>query len=124
MKKIYQGTERFLSAHYALNIFIFALITLISGLLAFYQPAHDFEVISFICSIYGGIRLATYKNGKIPIFMIDRTWNKMRIEHDEEEAEKLYREMSLKHCTVCYMIAVPSVVLAVVWEAVYLFLFA
>ena len=124
MKTIYQAISRFLSRHYALNIFIFALILLVMGGIIVFSPAHTLEGVSFFCSVYGLMRLITYKNGKIPIFMRDYTWNRMSAEHDEEKAEELYREMSLRHCTVCYMIAVPASVLAIIWEALYIVLFA
>lgn len=123
MKKIYCAISRFLSKYYVLNILVLSLITLIIGALIFFEPMHSLEPIAFVCSIYGGMRLITYKNGKIPFFMIDHTWDKMCVEHGEEKAEELYREMSLKHATVCYMIAVPTSVLAIIWEALYTVIF-
>ena len=65
----------------------------------------------------GTVRLFTYKNGNVPIFMRDKSWESIkREETDEEVANERFRSTSAKVSTVSYIIAWSAFIIALIVE--------
>ena len=118
MRKIYKFIKIFVAKLSLLNLVLLGVVCIISAGMIVSEASQWLAGIAFCASVYGGMRLITYRFGKIPLFMSDKTWNAMSIKHGEEKAEELYREMSLKCATVSYIIAIVALVLALVWEII------
>ena len=108
IKKMYTRIKHFIISHYKLSVFFASILFFTSCIAVFFSALTYIIFPLFAFSLLTILRLITYKTGKIPIFMIDKTWETMRLKHSKEEAEKLYETMSLKRASVYFMIAVAS----------------
>ena len=68
------------------------------------------------------VRLITYKYGKPPIFMSDKTWNSFQFKYSKEEIESKYKEMSIKRATIYFILSVLFFVSFIIYEVVLLLL--
>jgi len=118
MKNIYQKIQNFLKKRYSLWMFFIVITTLITGVMLIDSSFQDVWGTSFACSLYAGIRIYTYKHGKIFLFMSDRTWNIMRAKYTREEAEEKYKKMSLHHATIFSIISWIVLIISIVVEVV------
>ena len=116
MKKIYDFFIPIVRRYFYLTIFTFFFTTIISGALIIGGKARGLYVIPFFSSVLGLIRLTTYKYGKIPFFMSDKTWNTMINKYGEEKAEELYKEMSLKQATGAFIVSSISICVSLIVE--------
>ncbi len=74
--------------------------------------------IPFGFSLICIIRLITYKNGKIPFFSIDKTYQSMRIKYSEDELEEKFKEKSLNNATTYFLITVFSFPIWIIAEII------
>ncbi len=65
--------------------------------------------------------LITYKTGKIPLIMIDRTWDAYRLKYGEEEAEIKYKEMRIRNAVIFFILAIAISLVMLFFEALELF---
>ncbi len=117
MKKIYKIIEGFILKHARLQIVISTVMIVITGIMmaSIYFPIP--AGISFGGFLVGTVRLFTYKNGNVPIFMRDKSWESIkREETDEEVADERFRSMSAKFATVSYIVGWIAFVVAIVLE--------
>ena len=117
MKRIYKITEEFILKHARLQIVISIVMMVVTGIMmvSIYFPIS--AGISFGGFLVGTVRLFTYKNGNVPIFMRDKSWESIkREETDEEVADERFRSMSAKFATVSYIVGWIAFVVAIVWE--------
>ena len=118
MRKFFDHVKNFILSHYKLSFFVMLLIFVIWGIVGIYSGLSVMSIISFAFSFVGAFRLFTYKTGKIPIFMIDKTWSKYRLKYSEEEAEKRYKVMCINRATVYFIIAIASFIISVGYEVI------
>ncbi len=111
--------KEFFIKHYKLSVFI-NLIILSIGCCALCVSELETAVALVFCSSLATLmRLATYKTGKIPIFMRDRTWNAMsRRYKDEDELDEKYAEMSINRATTYFMLNICSLAFWIICEIV------
>ena len=64
------------------------------------------ELIAFAAGgfLIACTRLYTYKNGKLWLFMRDKTLDKIECEYDEEQTEEKYKEVSINSAVIGYII--------------------
>ena len=120
MKKIYIKIQNFLSRHCSLWMFLVIITTLITGIILIDSYFQDIWGTSFVCALYAGIRIYTYRNGKIFLFMSDKSWNIMSAKYGREDAEQKYKKMSLQHATIFSMISWIVLIISFVLEVIYL----
>ena len=85
------------------------------------------KLLWLIAFMFGGsllciVRTLTYKVGKIPFLMSDKTWDSLRLKYSEEEADEKYRELSLKVAAICYPISVISFIVWATIEIIFMIL--
>ena len=117
MKRIYKITEGFILNHARLQIVISIVMIVITGIMmaSIYFPIP--AGISFGGFLVGTVRLFTYKNGNVPIFMRDKSWESIkREETDEKVADERFRSMSAKFATVSYIVAWSAFIIALIVE--------
>ena len=76
--------------------------------------AFAFSLLALLCSI-------TYKTGKIPFIMIDRTWDTYKLKHTEEETEIKYKEMRIRNATIFFILALAFSLVMLFFEILELF---
>ena len=108
--------SKFLSNHYYLNMCIFIFMTVISSILVIGSNIKLLGTVPFVAFLYGGFRLFSYKNGKLPFLIKDLTYNAWKSQYGEEEADRKYEEMSIKNATSCWLIGFISFPIAVIIE--------
>ena len=116
IKKIYKTIKSFLAQHSKLGIFISASLFLVGCIAAIYSTSKPFVFIYFAASLAAIFRLTTYKTGKIPFIMIDKTWDSYRLKYPEEELEDRYKEMSIARATIYFIISVIAFILWIIFE--------
>ena len=116
MKKLYACVKKFISNHYRLSRFFVISIIFASGIATIFSALQNLLFWPFAFSICALFRLITYKNGKIPIFMIDYTHRHLELKYSGDELEEKYEEMSIKRATIYFIIAVISFFLWIVCE--------
>ena len=89
---------------------------LVSGIATFYSTLHNLLFWPFGSSLCALFRLISYKNGKIPFFMIDYTRRNLELKYSGDELEEKYEEMSIKRATIYFIIAVLSFIFWIVCE--------
>jgi hypothetical protein len=72
----------------------------------------------FAFSLLTFIRLFTYKVGKIPLIMTDTMWLRLISKLDQEEAERIYKEISIHKATIYFMLTVISFFAWIICEIV------
>lgn len=112
------GISTFLQTHPKLSALYMSFVIIVGfvGIANSKRSLLSFFAIFF--SAFALFRLFTYKVGKIPIFMTDTLWEKCRIKYSEEEAEKKYKEKSLKSATTCFIFGIAAHVIWIVCEIV------
>lgn len=118
MRKFFGHVKNFISSHYKLAFFVMSLIFVLHGICSMYSSLSVISIIPFAFSFVSAFRIFTYKTGKIPIFMTDKTWNKYRLKYSEEEAEKRYKVMCINRATVYFIIAIASSIISVGYEVI------
>ena len=118
MRTFFGCIKKFISSHYKLAFFVMSLIFVLWGIVGVYSSLSVISVISLAFSFVSAFRLFTYKTGKIPVFMMDKTWNRYRVKYSEEEAEKRYKTMCINRATVYFIIAVASCIISVSYEVI------
>lgn len=117
MKKIYKIIEGFILKHARLQIVISIVMMVVTGIMmaSIYFPIP--AGISFGGFLVGTVRLFTYKNGNVPIFMRDKSWESIkREETDEEVADERFRSMSAKFATVSYIVGWSAFIVSIIIE--------
>ncbi len=94
MKKVYSGIESLITNHSRIAIFLTVIMMLASGIAAI-DSNSDFLLIVFFFSICSMLRIISYRNGKIPFFMRDTTWENYRLQYPEDEAIEKYKKTSI-----------------------------
>ena len=117
MKKIHLGFKKFIIKHYKQALFYTISILIICCAAAGYSKFSAILCICFGASIMAIFRLITYKTGKIPFFMIDKTWNKYRVEFSEDELEERYKEMSAHWSAAFLIITLGALIVWLICEA-------
>ena len=110
--------QKFIEKHYKISFFIAIVIFVISGIGSKYSSFIYIVAISFGFSLATFFRLITYKYGKIPFFMIDKTWDHYTWKYSEEEIEEKYEQMSIKRAAIYLKIAIISCPIWLLCEAV------
>jgi len=118
MKKFLSSIKNFLTNHYKLGLLITFLGCVISSIAAFYSKLLFFVAVFFLSSTFSFFDLIIYRTGKYPFLMRDTTWNSLRLKYSEEEAQKKYKEISLKRASVCFLIASLSFVTWAILEVI------
>ena len=111
MKKVYTRFKRILLLHYKMSVFFATVLVLVSSISAVFSTFPIFVVPCFSFSLATLLRLITYKTGKIPIFMMDKTWDEYKFKYSTDEIEKKYEEMSINRATLYFMLAIPSFII-------------
>ena len=111
MKKVYTRFKRILLLHYKMSVFFATVLVLVSSISAVFSTFPILVVPCFSFSLATLLRLITYKTGKIPIFMMDKTWDKYEFKYSTDEIEKKYEEMSINRATLYFMLAIPSFII-------------
>lgn len=114
MRKIFKYVEKFIICHYKLSLLVASSVFTIGCIASVYSrfiaPAAGF----FAFSLASLLRLITYKTGKIPFIIIDKTWDKYRLKYSEENLSEEYKKMCIKRATIYLMIAI---VFLLIWSA-------
>ena len=118
IRKIFFAIKAFLIAHYKLSCCVVAISFVFGCVAIVYSKLKFVAVLLFASSILAFLRLLSYKKGKLPFIMIDRTWNAYRLKYSCEEAEQKYKTMSISRATVYFIVSVISFLLYVICEAV------
>ena len=121
IKNIYNRTKDFLIKHYKLSVSITILLTVISSVACVYSHDVKLPALSFAFSLLALLCLITYKTGKIPFIMIDRTWDAYRLKYGEEEAEIKYKEMRIRNAVIFFILAIAISLVMLFFEALELF---
>ena len=121
MKKLYRITRGFITAHYKQAVLYTVLVFVISSVAIYSSELRLIASFPFAFSIGAVIRLTTYKTGKIPIIMIDKTWDRYRRKYSGEELEQKYRELSLKNASVFFLIEIITLLIWGICEVLRLF---
>jgi len=100
--------KAFLKKSYKLSILILAIIFIVCCIAIVVSDLKILAAIPFGFSLICIIRIITYKNGKIPFFSIDKTYQSMRSVYNEDEVEEKFKEKSLNNATVYFIIAAFS----------------
>ena len=108
MKKTIVHICRFLQTHYRLSTFIIILLFVISCPALIYAKIRILTIPLFGFSLVSFFRMLTYKVGKIPIIMIDATWNVYSLKYSGEELEEKYKAMSLKRASIYFLCSLTS----------------
>lgn len=103
MKKTHSYIKGFLISRYKLSVIYCTVHFLISCIACVYSALIPIVAVYFAFSLITILRLITYKTGKIPFLMTDKTWEKYRLKYSEEDLEQRYKEMSIKRAA-CYFI--------------------
>ena len=122
MKKSYLKIKSFIEKHTTISAIISILILVITAVAMFYSELVYTLALPFAFSIMTFSRIGTFKHGKIPIFMHDKTWDSYRLRYSGEELEIKYKEMSLKRAAIYFFLALVSFAIWVVTETVVFFL--
>ena len=118
MKRIYGAFKQFLTKHYKLGFFISISITLLSGVRTIFPEVNFAIVLAFAGGVVSFSEIISYRVGKIPLFMIDKTWDHYRLKYSGEELEEKYKEHSLKWASIGFMVAVISFGVWIIIESV------
>ena len=118
MKKIYFLTRAFIEAHYKLSFSLSLVAVLVGGVSMIYSSFRILCALCFALSVVTVSRLITYKTGKIPFLMIDKTWDHYRLKYSEEEAKNKYKEMSLKVSALHFILTGFSLVVWILCEII------
>ena len=121
IKNIYNRTKDFLIKHYKLSVSITILLIVISSAACVYSRNINLPASSFLFSFFALMCLITYKTGKIPLIMIDRTWDAYRLKYGEEEAEIKYKEMRIRNAVIFFILAIAISLVMLFFEALELF---
>ena len=120
MKTIYVKINSFFKRHYRVGFVISAGLFVISCIALLYSPVRLMAAIPFAFLLDELFRLVTYKIGKIPLFMHDKTWSAYQMKYSQEDVEEKYKQMSIKRATVDFMIAVSGFVVMIACELLFL----
>ena len=118
MKKLHSIMKNFLIKHYKLGVTISILIFICCSIGSIYAELKYLVVLGFASSLATLARLMTYKTGKIPIFMIDKTYDLYRRKYSSEEVDRKYEEMSINHATTFFIFSIPSALLWGICETI------
>ena len=118
MKRIYGAFKQFLTKHYKLGFFVSISIALLSGVRTTFPGLNIAIVLAFAGGVVSFSEIISYRVGKIPFFMIDKTWDNYRLKYSGEELEEKYKEHSLKWASIGFMIAVISFAIWLPWEII------
>ena len=99
MKRLHKQVVRVIASHRRLSTWITAILFSVSCIAMFYTSVPLVLALYFGFSLGALLRLITYKTGKIPFIMIDKTWDgikkRLKKKYPEENEEELYKRMSL-----------------------------
>lgn len=112
IKKIYAFIKSFLTRHYRFAEIILFAVMITGCISAIYLAGNLLIFIYFATSIATIFRLSTYKHGKLPIFMFDKTWDSYKLKYSEDEFEDKYKEMSANRATVYFII---TIIVFIIW---------
>ena len=118
MKRIYGIFKKFLTKHYKLGFFVSISIALLSGVRTTFPGLNIAIVLAFAGGVVSFSEIISYRVGKIPFFMIDKTWDHYRLKYSGEELEEKHKEHSLKWASIGFMIAVISFAIWLPWEII------
>jgi hypothetical protein len=121
LKKSSNKLGIFFRKHYKLGCFISANLLIVSGIAMIYSKLISLLAVVFGFSLLSFVRLITYRKGKIPFFMSDKTWDSYRLKYEGEELEKKYEEMSIGRATDYFIISVVAFIVWIVAEVLMLF---
>ena len=110
--------KNFLIKHYKLGVTISILIFICCSIGSIYAELKYLVVLGFASSLATLARLMTYKTGKIPFFMIDKTYDLYRRKYSSEEVDQKYEEMSINHATTFFIFSIPSALLWGICETI------
>ena len=122
MRKLHFKTKSFLSQHPNVGCASSVVMLIIGGIASWFSDLSFFVSVYFAFSIATIFRLITYKKGKIPFIMSDRTWDRYRLKYPQENAESKYKEMSIKRASIYFIISNITFVFWVIIELIILFL--
>lgn len=115
MKSTYACVVKMLSSHTVLS---WCLITLLACVGAVGMVAGRVAILAaavFGFSLATMIRYIAYRGGKIPFIMSDTTWDVYRVKYGDD-AESVYRDMSIKRAGVYLMICVAAFLMWLIAE--------
>lgn len=118
MRKFFEHVKKFILSHYKFSFFVMLLMFVLLGIVSVHSSMNVLSITSFVFSFISAFRLFAYKTGKIPIFMIDKTWNKYKLKYSEEEVEKQYKIMCINRATVYFIIAIASFITSLGYEVI------
>ena len=119
MKKIYAYIESLITHHSRIAIFLAIIMMLASGIAAIDSNSNflsNFLLVVFFFSICSMFRIISYKNGKIPFFMKDTTWENYRLQYPEYEAKEKYKKTSIKRATTYFFISAVALAVWIIFK--------
>ena len=122
MKKIYNKVSQFVLHHRKATAFLSSVIFLVGCCAGIYSNAKILSALVFGFSLLTLWRLMTWRTGKIPIFMSDKTWDRYRIKLSAEEADYKFKEMSMKRATLYFFLSLIVTPIWILWELLSLLL--
>lgn len=117
---MYKKIASFILRHALMHGIICAVMVVFTGIM---MASINFPIpagISFGGFLIAAVRFFTYKNGNVPIFMRDKTWESIkREEEDEEAADERFHMVSAKVATVSYIVGWIAFAVAIILEALW-----
>jgi len=107
-----------LTSHYKFACFVSTSVFLTGCVAASYSELKFLVAVYFMFSLITIIRLLTYKFGKAPIIMNDKTWEKYRLKHPDDELEKIYKEMSLRRAAYYFFFSLLTFLVWILVEII------
>lgn len=107
----------FTSRYYPIIFILFFVFICASSALLIGGSFQNISGVAFFASVYGMIRIITFRKGSLPLISRDLTWIALKSkEKDEDLAEEKYKTMSLKHSVVSLMVSTVFLIVALALE--------
>ena len=117
IKYIYIQVQKLINAHYKFALTISIALIVLSGMGAVYSDSFVLiKALIFALAIASVLRITTYRIGKIPFLVLDKTWDTYSLKYSKEEAKRKYKEMSIKRASVYFLLALVTFLSWIVCE--------